>query len=115
MVFWNDLLSFCVQTTSRIITRPRNPLPKAGVEFLGKPSKSVSNTFERGIDAASKLSPSIVYGGPVFAKKRTLAWTRKALLTFPHPLKGNVDQILGKSFEAEPKKVPRVLTDSSKQ
>ena len=55
---------------SRIITPPRTP-PKAGVEFLRKPSKSVSNASGRAIDAVSKLSPSIVYGGPVFAKKKT--------------------------------------------
>ena len=98
MVSRNDLLSFCVQTASRIITPPRTPPPKAGVEFLRKPSKSVSNPFERAIDAASKLSTSIVYGGPLFAKKSTPAWKRKALPTFPNPLKGNVDQILENSF-----------------
>ena len=98
MASWNELLSFCVQTASRIITPPRKPPPKAGVEFLRKPSKSVSNGFERAIDAALKLSPSIVYGGPVFAKKSILAWKRKALPAFPHPLKGNVDQILGNSY-----------------
>ena len=76
----------------------RNPPPKAGVEFLRKPSKSVSNAVERAIDVGSKLSTSVVYGGPVFAKKSTLAWKRKELPALPHPLKGNVDQMLGNSF-----------------
>ena len=98
MVSWNDFLYFCVQAASKIITPPRNPPPKAGVEFLRKPSKSVHNASERAIDAVSKLSPSIIYGGPVFVKKSTLAWKRKALPALPHPLKGNVDQILGNSF-----------------
>ena len=80
------------------MTPPRNPPQKVGVEFFRKPSKSFSNAFERAIDAASKLSPSIVYGGPVFAKKSTLAWKRKALPTFPHPLKDSADQIIGNSF-----------------
>ena len=98
MASWNDVLFFCVQMASRIITPPRTPPPKAVVEFLRKPYKSASNGFERAVDAASKLSQSIIYGGPVVAKKSTLPWKRKALPAFPHPLKGNVDQILWNSY-----------------
>ena len=46
---WNDFIYFCVQAASRIITPPRTPSPKAGVEFLRKPSKRFWESYRRGL------------------------------------------------------------------